>query len=46
MILETSRLALREMTMDDYIEISEILQDKETMYAYEHAFRTAKYTAG
>ncbi|GAB5082199.1 GNAT family N-acetyltransferase [Hominimerdicola sp. 21CYCFAH17_S] len=38
MILETSRLALREMTMDDYIEISEILQDKETMYAYEHAF--------
>ncbi len=38
MILETSRLALREMTMDDYIEISKILQDKETMYAYEHAF--------
>lgn len=38
MILETSRLALREMTMDDYIEISEILQDKKTMYAYEHAF--------
>lgn len=37
-ILETERLILREMTQDDYSDLCEILQDKETMYAYEHAF--------
>ena len=37
-ILETERLILREMTQDDYGDLCEILQDKETMYAYEHAF--------
>ena len=37
-ILETERLILREMTQDDYGDLFEILQDKETMYAYEHAF--------
>lgn len=37
-ILETERLYLREMTMSDFIEIAQILQNKEVMYAYEHAF--------
>ena len=38
MILETERLILREMTTSDYNDLCEILQDKEVMYAYEHAF--------
>ena len=38
MILETQRLYLREMTQDDYADLCEILQDKDAMYAYEHAF--------
>lgn len=37
-ILETERTYLREMTQDDYRDLCEILQDVETMYAYEHAF--------
>lgn len=37
-ILETERLILREMTQNDYADLCEILQDKKTMYAYEHAF--------
>lgn len=37
-ILETSRLLLREMTAHDTVAIASILQDKATMYAYEHAF--------
>lgn len=37
-ILETERLLLREMTQDDYGDLCEILQDKDTMYAYKHAF--------
>lgn len=38
MILETQRLLLRELTDEDYPDLCEILQDKATMYAYEHAF--------
>lgn len=38
MILETSRLTLREMTGEDYPALSAILQDAQTMYAYEGAF--------
>ena len=38
MILETSRLYLREMTQADYTDLCRILQDEEVMYAYEHAF--------
>lgn len=38
MILQTERLYLREMTYDDRLELCKILQDEETMYAYEHAF--------
>lgn len=38
MILETERLHLREMNQNDFIDLSEILQDASVMYAYEHAF--------
>lgn len=41
-VLETQRLYLREMEQTDYAALSKILQDKETMYAYEHAFDTAE----
>ncbi len=37
-ILETDRLFLREMEQSDFADLCEILQDEETMYAYEHAF--------
>lgn len=37
-ILETDRLILRELTCADIEALSLILQDKETMHAYEHAF--------
>lgn len=37
-ITETPRLLLRELTADDFFNLCESLQDKETMYAYEHAF--------
>lgn len=38
MKLETQRLYMREMTQDDYPALCKILQDKDVMYAYEHAF--------
>lgn len=38
MILETERLYLRKMEQSDYSALCKILQDKEVMYAYEHAF--------
>ncbi|MDE6386207.1 MAG: GNAT family N-acetyltransferase [Lachnospiraceae bacterium] len=38
MILETERLYLREMKQDDFKSLCKIMQDKETMYAYEGAF--------
>ena len=38
MILETDRLYLREMDQEDYVPLSRILQDEETMYAYNGAF--------
>ncbi|MBN1881351.1 MAG: GNAT family N-acetyltransferase [Deltaproteobacteria bacterium] len=37
-ILETSRLCLREIHTDDYKSIGSILQDIDVMYAWEHAF--------
>lgn len=37
-ILTTDRLILREMNRDDRAALCAILQDRETMYAYEHAF--------
>ena len=38
MILETERLYLREMTPSDFESLCKILQDEQTMYAYEGAF--------
>lgn len=38
MVLETQRLYLREITQDDYEALGKILQDEETMYAYNGAF--------
>jgi RimJ/RimL family protein N-acetyltransferase len=38
MILETERLYLREMKQTDFSSLCKILQDKDVMYAYEHAF--------
>lgn len=37
-ILETERLVLREMEEGDFPALCKIMQDKETMYAYEGAF--------
>lgn len=38
MILETERLYLREMSQSDFQALCRILQDEETMAAYEGAF--------
>lgn len=38
MVLETERLYLREMNQADFHSLCEILQDENTMYAYEGAF--------
>ena len=38
MILETERLYLREINQDDFQSLCRIMQDNETMYAYEGAF--------
>lgn len=38
MILETKRLYLRQLTQADFGSLCKILQDKDVMYAYEHAF--------
>ena len=37
-MLETTRLYLRKMTREDLPDLKEILQDRETMYAYEGPF--------
>ena len=38
MVLETDRLYLREMNQNDFHSLCKILQDEDTMYAYEGAF--------
>ena len=38
MIFETERLYLRRMNQSDFKSLCKILQDEETMYAYEGAF--------
>lgn len=38
MIFETERLYLREMNQSDFNSLCKILQDEETMYAYEGVF--------
>ena len=40
MILETERLYLREMSQADFNSLCSILQDEETMYAYEGVYTT------
>jgi ribosomal-protein-alanine N-acetyltransferase len=45
MILETERLFLREINKLDYDSLCRILQDKEVMYAYEHAFSDQECSA-
>ena len=42
MILETEHLYLRELNGNDFDALCEILQDDETMYAYEGAFNDAE----
>lgn len=42
MVLETERLRLRALTLDDRADLCEILQDADAMYAYEHAFSDAE----
>lgn len=37
-IIETNRLYLRKIQLDDYNAIRSILQDIDVMYAWEHAF--------
>ena len=37
-ILETERLYLREMNQGDFHSLCKILQDDDSMYAYEGAF--------
>lgn len=41
-ILETERTILRKLTQSDYNDLCEIMQDPETMCAYEHAFTDAE----
>ncbi|MGN0678357.1 MAG: GNAT family N-acetyltransferase [Oscillospiraceae bacterium] len=42
MIIETERLYFREMKQSDFNSLCKILQDEETMYAYEGAFSDAE----
>ena len=41
-ILQTPRLYLRKLTKCDFDALCQILQDKDVMYAYEHAFSDAE----
>ena len=43
MILGTERLYLREMKQSDFNSLCKILQDEETMYAYEGSFSDEQY---
>ena len=38
MIIETKRLLLREMNMDDYDALFRVLGDPETMWHYPYTF--------
>lgn len=44
MILQTERLYLRQLTLQDYGALCKILQDGQTMYAYEGAFSDEEVT--
>lgn len=45
MVLETQRLALREMTQGDFLSLCKILQDDDVMYAYDGAFNLEEVQA-
>lgn len=36
--LETARLQLRELTQGDFVDLAQILLDRDVMTAYEHDF--------
>ncbi len=42
MILQTERLYLRELSQADFDSLCRILQDEETMYAYESAYSSSE----
>lgn len=42
MVLTTERLYLRELNQSDFAALCQILQDEQTMYAYEGAFSDAE----
>ena len=42
MILETERLALRQLEETDLDALAAILRDPQVMYAYEHGFSQAE----
>ncbi len=44
-ILETERLGLRKIRIDDYNDLCAILQDIDVMYAWEHAFSDQEVSA-
>ena len=46
MIFETERLTVRELVQEDFADLCEILQDAQTMYAYEHAFSMKRRNSG
>ena len=46
MILDTERLYLREMTIDDFPLLCKYLQDIEVMYAFDHAFSDSEVREG
>ena len=37
-IITTERLILRRLTQDDFVDLCEMLQDSDVMYAWEHVF--------
>lgn len=45
MIIETKRLMMRQMTQEDYPSLAATLQDREAMFAYEHAFSDVEVQA-
>ena len=46
MIIETERLFLREMTMDDYDSLYAVLADREIMQHYPYTFDEERVRRG
>lgn len=45
-VLETDRLTLRKLTMDDLPAMRAIVQDEQTMYAWGHAWSEEETVEG